>query len=124
MGMVSRIRFANDETSLTLNLNMNLRVSASMSTDDREAALEKAQHVMLSMFSHECELIRTELASDCKVTQMNVTASMNQGGPMSEVGYINAGVQGSFGLMPTSTATPQQPYRRQALFRRPGRQPH
>jgi hypothetical protein len=100
-GPVRRLMQSSAGTTMNVNFQLNAPLSATISEEDRTAAIDKAQHNLLNLVNHECNQLHETMNAECKLVQLNLSANLGfLGGSEASAPYMNVSAQGTFEITP------------------------
>jgi hypothetical protein len=91
------------ETNVTVSFNLSFPNQAGSSEDEKAAALEKAQHALISLIRSECGRLLAAPGMSCELSQMNVNMNASVSNSTARgLQYTNAGATASYAMSPLS----------------------
>ncbi|MCK9919002.1 hypothetical protein MXD81_58740 [Microbacteriaceae bacterium K1510] len=85
--IVIQPRAGSAETKGEVRVQVNMNFFVPGPTNDSDASVqaqEKARRVLYDRAAHECELLKSTLASECRLESINVNVNRNYGGMQTE----------------------------------------
>lgn len=85
--IVIQPRAGSPETKGEVRVQVNMNFFVPGPTNDSDASVqaqEKARRVLYDRAAHECEVLKTTLASECRLESVNINVNRNYGGSQME----------------------------------------
>jgi len=95
---------SSDATCVSVNLSLSVPEPANLAPADWTKAVAKANESLYDLVNHECDVLRTTLKGECRLSQLNVSANMRSQQEASQPQTINASANASYVITPKTPA--------------------